>query len=124
MNEKDQISGLFYLDFCRRRIFDKNLFFLHIKYINTSERRLCILLQIPKKRDRAPYTYFYMKWKLAACRINKGLKQKEVAELMHTSNTTIVNHETGKVKPTIAQLKMYSQIYEIPEEFIDCDIRK
>ena len=34
-----------------------------------------------------------MKWKLAACRINKGLKQKDVAELMHTSNTTIVNHE-------------------------------
>ena len=65
-----------------------------------------------------------MKWKLAACRINKGLKQKEVAELMHTSNTTIVNHETGKVKPTIAQLKMYSQIYGIPEEDIDCDIRK
>ena len=27
-----------------------------------------------------------MKWKLAACRINKGLKQKDVAELMHTSN--------------------------------------
>lgn len=47
-----------------------------------------------------------MKWKLAACRINKGLKQKDVAELMHTSNTTIVNHETGKVKPTIAQLNL------------------
>lgn len=26
-----------------------------------------------------------MKWKLAACRINKGLKQKDVAELMHIS---------------------------------------
>ena len=51
-----------------------------------------------------------MKWKLAACRINKGLKQKDVAELMHTANTTIVNHETGKVKPTIAQLKMSSGI--------------
>lgn len=25
-----------------------------------------------------------MKWKLAACRINKGLKQKDVAELMHS----------------------------------------
>ena len=65
-----------------------------------------------------------MKWKLAACRINKGLKQKDVAELMHTSNTTIVNHETGKVKPTIAQLKMYSEIYGIPEMDIDCEIRK
>ena len=65
-----------------------------------------------------------MKWKLAACRINKGLKQKDVAELMHTSNTTIVNHETGKVKPTIAQLKMYPQIYGIPENDIDCEIRK
>ena len=59
-----------------------------------------------------------MKWKLAACRINKGLKQKEVAELMHTSNTTIVNHETGKVKPTIAQKKMYSEIYGVPEDDI------
>ena len=65
-----------------------------------------------------------MKWKLAACRINKGLKQKEVAELMHTSNTTIVNHETGKVKPTIAQKKMYSEIYGVPEDDIDCEIRK
>lgn len=27
-----------------------------------------------------------MKWKLAACRINKGLKQKDVAELMHPLN--------------------------------------
>lgn len=26
-----------------------------------------------------------MKWKLAACRINKGLKQKDVAELMHAN---------------------------------------
>ena len=62
-----------------------------------------------------------MKWKLAACRINKGLKQKEVAELM---NTTIVNHETGKAKPTIAQKKMYSEIYGVPEDDIDCEIRK
>lgn len=53
-----------------------------------------------------------MKWKLAACRINKGLKQKEVAELMHTSNTTI------------AQKKMYSEIYGVPEDYIDCEIRK
>lgn len=88
--------------------FDKIFHFLHIKY---KEYNLLLEETI-------------MKWKLAACRINRGLKQKEVAELMHTSNTTIVNHETGKVKPTIAQLKMYSQIYGIPEEDIDCDIRK
>ena len=43
---------------------------------------------------------------------------------MHTSNTTIVNHETGKVKPTIAQKKMYSEIYGVPEDDIDCEIRK
>lgn len=88
-------------------IFDKKIFLLHIRY----------------KTSKCWRTYF-MKWKLAACRINKGLKQKEVAELMHTSNTTIVNHETGKVKPTIAQLKMYSEIYGIPENDIDCEIRK
>lgn len=87
-------------------IFDKKCFLLHIKGKISNHWRI------------------FMKWKLAACRINKGLKQKDVAELMHTSNTTIVNHETGKVKPTIAQLKMYSQIYGIPENDIDCEIRK
>jgi DNA-binding XRE family transcriptional regulator len=94
--------------------FDKKYFFVHIKY-KRNRSRLVFGLCIGGN---------YMKWKLAACRINKGLKQKEVAELMHTSNTTIVNHETGKVKPTIAQKKMYSEIYGVPEDDIDCEIRK
>ena len=62
--------------------------------------------------------------RLRDLRQDHDLKQKEVAELMHTSNTTIVNHETGKVKPTIAQKKMYSEIYGVPEDDIDCEIRK
>ena len=48
-------------------IFDKKCFLLHIK------------------GKTSIYWRIFMKWKLAACRINKGLKQKEVAELMHTS---------------------------------------
>ena len=33
-----------------------------------------------------------MKWKLAACRINKGLKQKDVAELMHKVHQILYVH--------------------------------
>ena len=55
-----------------------------------------------------------LKISLAAARVNAGLTQLDVANLMKLSKQTIVNWESGKVIPKIAQLEMLSRIYEIP----------
>ena len=55
---------------------------------------------------------------LAAARVNAGLTQTDVADLMKISKQTLVNWENGKVIPKQAQLFMLSDIYKIPMENI------
>ena len=55
---------------------------------------------------------------LAAARVNAGLTQTDVADLMKISKQTIVNWENGKVITKQAQLFMLSDIYKIPMENI------
>ena len=64
-----------------------------------------------------------LKWKLAACRVNAGKTQKEVAAEMHISNVTVNAHENGTIKPSVAQLQMYATIYGVPVEIIDVECR-
>ena len=59
-----------------------------------------------------------IKWNLAACRVNAGLTQEEAAAKLHISPATIVAHERGKKNPT------YAQIYNVPVEIINCEVRK
>lgn len=64
-----------------------------------------------------------LKWKLAACRVNRDMTQTEAAEQMHISPATLIAHEKGKIKPTLAQLELYAKIYKVPAEIIDVECR-
>lgn len=55
---------------------------------------------------------------LAAARVNKGLTQKQVAELMGLNRRTIMNWENGRTSPRIAELALLCNIYEVSPENI------
>lgn len=55
---------------------------------------------------------------LEAARVNAGLTQKELAEILGVSNVTVVNWEKGNTEPTISQLKLISKLSGIPMDFI------
>ncbi len=59
-----------------------------------------------------------LKISLAAARVNAGLTQEDVAKIMHVSKGTIVNWEKGKVIPKPAEVKMMSEIYHMPQDYI------
>ena len=60
---------------------------------------------------------------LAAARVNAKLTQDDVAKLMKVSKNTIVNWEHGKVIPKAAQLKMYCEIVDIPQDYIFLQVK-
>ena len=64
-----------------------------------------------------------LRWTLAACRVNKNLTQEEAAEKLHMSPATLTNHERGIVKPSYVQLLAYANLYEVPVEIIDSEVR-
>ena len=55
---------------------------------------------------------------LEAARVNAGLTQKELANILGISNSTVVNWEKGNTEPSISQLKKISEISGIPMDFI------
>ena len=59
---------------------------------------------------------------LAAARVNAGLTQQDVARIMHVSNKTVGNWETGKVIPGIPEVEMLAKIYNISQDniFLPC----
>lgn len=59
---------------------------------------------------------------LAAARVNAGMTQSEVAQIMHVSNKTVGNWETGKVVPGIPEVEMLAKIYNISQDniFLPC----
>ena len=59
-----------------------------------------------------------IKISLAAARVNANMTQKEVSRIIHTSNKTLANWETGKSKPSFSSLNMLSQLYKIPVDNI------
>lgn len=55
---------------------------------------------------------------LKAARINAGLTQKELADRLGISNTTVNNWENGDTEPTLSQLRKLSELSGIPMDFI------
>ncbi|WP_439487355.1 helix-turn-helix domain-containing protein [Algoriphagus sp.] len=51
--------------------------------------------------------------KLKKARESKRLSQQEVAELLGTSQKTLSNIESNKSQPTVAQLALMGEIYEV-----------
>lgn len=58
-------------------------------------------------------SYFEMKWRLSACRIQAGYSQAEVAEILGCSDKTIVSWETGKTAPKMEKAQELSDLYGI-----------
>jgi DNA-binding XRE family transcriptional regulator len=54
---------------------------------------------------------------IAACRQNANLTQKELAEKLSVSTTTIQNWETGKTQPKLKHLRAISELSGVP---MDC----
>ena len=52
--------------------------------------------------------------KLKAARLNKGLKQSEVAEKLDCAPTSLTNWENDKVQPSLDVLSKLCEVYEIP----------
>lgn len=55
---------------------------------------------------------------LEAARVNAKLTQKELAEILGVSNTTVVNWEKGNTEPNLTQLRKISELSGIPLDFI------
>ncbi len=60
----------------------------------------------------------YIRISLAAARVNAGLKQKEMAEMLGVDTSTIHNWENAKSEPTVSQLRKISEISGIPMDFL------
>lgn len=55
---------------------------------------------------------------LAAARVNAGLNQREMAEIMGVDKTTIFNWENAKSEPNASQLRKISEISGIPMDLL------
>lgn len=55
---------------------------------------------------------------IAAARVNSNLNQKEFAQKLGVSLSTVVNWEKGKTEPDASQLRMISQLSGIPMDVI------
>lgn len=55
---------------------------------------------------------------LEAVRVNARYTQKEWANKLGVSNTTVVNWEKGNTEPSLSQLKTMSELSGIPMDFI------
>ena len=51
--------------------------------------------------------------KLKSARMNKGMKQSEVAEISNCAPTSLTNWENGKVQPSLDVLSKLCEVYEI-----------
>ncbi len=55
---------------------------------------------------------------LEAARVNAQLSQKELANILGVSSSTIINWEKGNSEPTLSQLRKLSELSGIPMDFI------
>lgn len=63
-------------------------------------------------------TYKVPRISIAACRVNARMKQREFAEKLGVSISTVTNWELGKTEPDLSQLRTISEISGIPMDFI------
>ncbi len=55
---------------------------------------------------------------LQTIRLSKGLKQKEVAELIGINYQTYCNYESGRCEPPVEYLVRLSKLYEVPVDIL------
>ena len=64
-------------------------------------------------------SYFDMKWRLCACRVNAGYTQREVAERIGVSEVTIIKWENGVTSPKMEYSQKLSELYMIPLAYME-----
>lgn len=55
---------------------------------------------------------------IAACRVNAKLNQREFADKIGVSISTVTNWESGKTEPDLSELRKISKLSGIPMDFI------
>lgn len=60
-----------------------------------------------------------LKITLEAARVNAGYTQKEAAKLLHISNKTLQNWESGKFYPNAGKIQEICALYRIPYDNIN-----
>lgn len=55
-----------------------------------------------------------MRVSLKAARVNANLSQKDVANALKISKSTIINWEKGKTSPNVLQMQKLCEIYHAP----------
>lgn len=60
-----------------------------------------------------------IKWNLQTCRVQAGLTQKEVAEVIGVKPITVRRWEHGTASPTMDHGQALSELYEVPIGNID-----
>jgi len=60
-----------------------------------------------------------MKWRLAACRVQAQLNQREAAERLGVSETTLLHYEKGRRAVSMEKAQKMSEVYGIPLELMD-----
>lgn len=56
---------------------------------------------------------------LAACRVNAGLTQQELCEILKISPTTWMYWETGKKEPRFSAVMKLSELSGVPMDYIN-----
>ena len=64
-------------------------------------------------------SFFDRKWRLCACRVNAGYTQREVAEILGVSETTVICWETGRTSIKMTTAQKLSELYVIPLAYMD-----
>ena len=64
-------------------------------------------------------SYFNMKWRLAACRVQAGYTQVEAAKAIGVVEQTIIRWENGKSIPKMGEAQKLSDLYLIPLAYMD-----
>lgn len=64
-------------------------------------------------------SFFNMKWRLAACRVQAGYTQKEVASLIGVVEQTMIRWEQGASTPKMEEAQKLSELYQIPLAYMD-----
>lgn len=60
----------------------------------------------------------FFKVSLASARVNAGLSQCELAEILGVTKNTICNWEAGKTTPDYNQVRRISELSKIPINYI------
>ena len=64
-------------------------------------------------------SFFDMKWRLCACRVQNGYSQREASRLLGVCEKTLISWETGRTAPNMENAQKISELYNIPMAYID-----